>query len=241
MDLKLIVSTFFIIFLAELGDKTQFAAMAASAGSNKPVSILIGAVLALAVSSVIAVAAGALIGNLIPVKYIKIAAGVLFLVFGALYIREAFTIETPPEEKPESGTLLETPVIKAAKAFEIEELNMLNTAREKITEPECRDIIDEMIKQEEGHLDILHNIHDDESCISADDFTNHQVLTDAFACSEEDDETLAEVCRREEAMADFYRLMSEKTMIASVRSTFRRLHDEEQEHTERIKLLLKKG
>ena len=243
MDLKLIVSTFFVIFLAELGDKTQFAAMAASAGSNKPISILIGAVLALAVSSIIAVAAGALIGNLIPIRYIKIAAGVLFIIFGLLYIRESFIIEKPQPEthSVKSGVFLGESISKAAQAFEEEELNMLVTAGEKITEPDCRAVIDELIKEEERHLNTLRDITYEETAYSPEEFAEHQILNETFACSDEDDATLSEICRREEAMADFYRIMAEKTVIASAKAALQHLHLEEKEHADRIRKLLKKA
>jgi len=92
VDLKLIISTFFLIFLAELGDKTQLTALAASAGCNKPLSVLLGASLALVFSSVLAVAIGSLIGEHFPVKYVKLAAGVLFIVFGVLCIKEAIVL-----------------------------------------------------------------------------------------------------------------------------------------------------
>ncbi len=43
MEWKLIASTFGVIFLAELGDKTQLAAMSLSASSQKPLSVFVGA------------------------------------------------------------------------------------------------------------------------------------------------------------------------------------------------------
>jgi putative Ca2+/H+ antiporter (TMEM165/GDT1 family) len=47
MDWKLILSTFGVIFLAELGDKTQLAAVTLSASTRKPLAVFIGASLAL--------------------------------------------------------------------------------------------------------------------------------------------------------------------------------------------------
>jgi putative Ca2+/H+ antiporter (TMEM165/GDT1 family) len=47
MDWRLLVTTFAMIFLAEMGDKTQLAAMALSAESKKPLTVLLGASLAL--------------------------------------------------------------------------------------------------------------------------------------------------------------------------------------------------
>ena len=239
MDFKLIVSTFFVIFLAELGDKTQFAAMAASAGSNKPLSILIGAALALTLSSAIAVVSGVVIGNLIPAKYIKIVAGILFILFGILYIRESFAAEKKPEDPVLSSGILSHSIIKAAKAFEEEELKMLAAARERIKEYNCRSVLDSIMEQEEEHLHILHNLNNEGLPDDQAPLGGHQMLKETFSCSDEDSETLMDIYEREIAMADFYRIMAEKSKISSVAGALQKLYLEELDHAERIKSLLK--
>ena len=53
MDLRVLLTTFGIIFLAEMGDKTQLAAMTMSAQTKRPWAVFLGASLALvAVSAV---------------------------------------------------------------------------------------------------------------------------------------------------------------------------------------------
>lgn len=244
MDLRLIISTFFVIFMAELGDKTQFAAMAASAGSNKPLSILIGAVLALTLSSVIAVAAGGLIGNLIPTRYIKLAAGILFIIFGLLYIRESFTSEKTPESTSSHGGILKESILKAAEIFEEEELHMMIAAKDEINNVEFKTIFDNIIKQEKSHLRILKKISENDSELTNDeiemDIHTHSDLGESFSCSDEDDQTLAELHKREQAMADFYRIMAAKNKIPSAKSAFIHLYHEEKAHAEQIKELLDK-
>ena len=86
MDWKLLFSTFALVFLAELGDKTQLTALAASAGSKSPWSVFIGASLALVVSTLIATLVGSALKSVLPEKVIKIAAAVLFLVFGGILL-----------------------------------------------------------------------------------------------------------------------------------------------------------
>ncbi|MDC7127258.1 MAG: TMEM165/GDT1 family protein [Spirochaetales bacterium] len=241
MDLKLIISTFFVIFLAELGDKTQFAAMAASAGCNKPVSILIGSVLALSLSSVIAVAAGSLIGNLIPARYIKIAAGVLFIVFGLLYLKEAFGPEVSSKAVPKEDvctTIIENPILRAAQGFENAEVEMLRSAREKITKPGCLEVLDSIIAQELGHINVLQSLTADELHSSEEDLLKHKNLNSNCSCGDAENELLAELYERECSMAEFYRIMSEKTKIASVRLSLMRLFEEEKEHAKRIGRLI---
>jgi putative Ca2+/H+ antiporter (TMEM165/GDT1 family) len=89
MDFKLLASTFALIFLAELGDKTQLAAFAATAGSRSPWSIFVGASAALVLSTALAVLFGEAIQRLVPQHYLKLGAGILFVVFGGLLIASA--------------------------------------------------------------------------------------------------------------------------------------------------------
>lgn len=85
--LKAILSTFFLVFIAELGDKTQLATMLLSAKSNSLAAVFIGSSLALICSSLIGVFAGAYITKYIPPQYIQTAAGGLFILMGILILR----------------------------------------------------------------------------------------------------------------------------------------------------------
>jgi putative Ca2+/H+ antiporter (TMEM165/GDT1 family) len=57
MDWKALVSTFGVVFLAELGDKTQLATFALTASGRSKTAVLIGSASALVLTSVLAVAA----------------------------------------------------------------------------------------------------------------------------------------------------------------------------------------
>jgi len=54
-DMRLLVSTFAAVFLAELGDKTQVATLSLAAGSSSRWAVFAGASLALVATSAIAV------------------------------------------------------------------------------------------------------------------------------------------------------------------------------------------
>lgn len=82
MDLKVMLTTFGMIFLAELGDKTQLATFAFSAESKTRLSVFIGSSLALIMTSLLAVLFGSAISRLVPPNMIKMAAGGLFVVLG---------------------------------------------------------------------------------------------------------------------------------------------------------------
>jgi len=81
MDLLPLISSFGIIALAELGDKTQLAVMCLSA-SKRAKTVFIGAVLAFALVDGASALIGGTIAAFIPAQWIGIGAGVAFLVFG---------------------------------------------------------------------------------------------------------------------------------------------------------------
>ncbi len=83
MDFKTIILVFWTIFLAELGDKTQLATLLyASDKEKKLLDIFIGASLALVLTSAVGVFAGSIISQYINEKYLKIIAGIAFIVVG---------------------------------------------------------------------------------------------------------------------------------------------------------------
>jgi putative Ca2+/H+ antiporter (TMEM165/GDT1 family) len=86
MDWRVFLTTFGVIFLAEMGDKTQLAAMTMAAETKKPWTVLIGASLALACVSAIGVLVGGTLGHYLPIVWIKRAAAVAFIVIGLLIL-----------------------------------------------------------------------------------------------------------------------------------------------------------
>ncbi len=90
MDLRVMLTTFGIIFLAEMGDKTQLAAMTMSAQTKKPWAVFIGASLALAAVSAIGVLVGGVIGEYVPLIWVKRVAATAFIVIGVLMLAGKF-------------------------------------------------------------------------------------------------------------------------------------------------------
>ena len=82
MDLKIFLTTFGMIFLAELGDKTQLATLAFAIESRSRLSVFLGSAVALVLTSLLAVTFGAAISRLVPANYMKIGAGLLFIILG---------------------------------------------------------------------------------------------------------------------------------------------------------------
>jgi Ca2+/H+ antiporter, TMEM165/GDT1 family len=91
MDIKLMLTTFGLVFLAELGDKTQLATfcLSANCGSSK-LTVFMGSASALVLSSFIAVVLGDTVARFVPPHYIKLGAGLFFIVVGIYTLFTAY-------------------------------------------------------------------------------------------------------------------------------------------------------
>ena len=90
MDLKLALTVFGVVFLAELGDKTQLATLLFSAKSPENlVTVFVGASLALVLTSAIGVAAGGLVAQYVSPKLLSFIAGAGFVIIGIWTIWQA--------------------------------------------------------------------------------------------------------------------------------------------------------
>ncbi len=81
--LSIVLEAFSLTFIAEWGDRTQFATIALAAAKN-PVGVTIGAILGHAICAAIAVACGRLICGRISERTITALGGGLFLLFAAI-------------------------------------------------------------------------------------------------------------------------------------------------------------
>lgn len=80
------LKAFVLIFIAEMGDKTQLMSMALAARHQKPVLVFAGAVSALAVVTLIGVLVGDALTRIIPMERIHQLAGLVFIVIGVLML-----------------------------------------------------------------------------------------------------------------------------------------------------------
>jgi len=83
---KSISSAFILIFLAELGDKTQLSTMLLASKSNSIWFTFIGSACALVLSSLLGVLAGSVIQKYIPLHNIQMFSGAGFVVIGLLLL-----------------------------------------------------------------------------------------------------------------------------------------------------------
>jgi putative Ca2+/H+ antiporter (TMEM165/GDT1 family) len=83
-EVKILLSTFALLFVAELGDKTQLAVISMTAKHKMPLWIFIGATLALAAVTGIGVLSGAALTRYVPEMILRRVAAALFVVMGVL-------------------------------------------------------------------------------------------------------------------------------------------------------------
>lgn len=82
MDWKIFASTFLTIFLAEMGDKTQFAALAASSSSKSTLTILFAVLLAVGLAGTLGVIFGKFLGTMLNPQLLRYVSGSLFVLIG---------------------------------------------------------------------------------------------------------------------------------------------------------------
>ncbi|KAK8658064.1 hypothetical protein V6N13_036279 [Hibiscus sabdariffa] len=82
-----VISTFFLVFVAEWGDKSFFSTIALAAASS-PLGVIGGALAGHGVATLIAVLGGSLLGTFLSEKAIAYIGGTLFLVFAAVTLFE---------------------------------------------------------------------------------------------------------------------------------------------------------
>ncbi|PPS40192.1 TMEM165/GDT1 family protein [Chroococcidiopsis sp. TS-821] len=90
MDWNLLGLSFITVFLSELGDKSQLAAIALSGRSQFPRAVFLGTAAALLLTSLLGALAGGWAAELLPVKTTKILAafGFTFLAIRLWYNSE---------------------------------------------------------------------------------------------------------------------------------------------------------
>jgi len=84
-----VASSFSLVALMELGDKTQLASISLAAEYNAPILVFVGVMLAFAVLAGFGVMLGIAISEYVPLRYVRIGSGLLFIAFGVMFIWSA--------------------------------------------------------------------------------------------------------------------------------------------------------
>lgn len=255
---RLFSGTFVLIFLAELGDKTQLAAMARASGggggSGARWTVFLAASAALVLSTLIAVFFGDLLKSLIPdERYIKIASGLLFLVFGFVMLynvhasyRQPEGAETaPPEAAAELG---ETPgylarvALQAALDFESASGDRYRRLGARADDPRLRKLLESLAAEEDRHRSRLAGLVNRPSGKSvrfgADCPMPIKAGADIPGTPDDADwfrRTLQNLIEDERASAEFYQSLADRTIVPGVRPVFQKLAREEWRHLGRLR------
>lgn len=251
-DWKMFIGTFFLIFLAELGDKTQLTALARSATGGKWL-VFIAASLALVCSTLIAVLFGSVLRKYIPDFFIKLVAGLLFLVFGGLTLFSAFKDkDIKLDEKPTFNLEINEGkpagwVVKLAGYFE-------HTAAQdyrdlaKETSGDLSELFLSLAEEEEGHLAQLKTgivdipdakkdffkplLHDVAKNIELSTKSKNKVQDKSDTKLRE--ELIAHAIEHEESTAQFYMELAHSVKIPALKKNFTVLADAEKGHILRL-------
>ncbi|HHP7232712.1 MAG TPA: TMEM165/GDT1 family protein [Xenococcaceae cyanobacterium] len=91
MDLQLLGLSFITVFLAEIGDKSQLAAIALGGSSKHPRAVFLGSTVALILASFLGVIAGGGVAQFLPEKLLKAIAaiGFAFMALRLVWVSES--------------------------------------------------------------------------------------------------------------------------------------------------------
>ena len=92
MDWNLLVISFTTVFISELGDKSQLAAIALSSNAKSLKPVFLGASSALLLASFLGVWLGGGLGEILPIRVVKAIAA---LGFAIMAVRLLWTDEAP--------------------------------------------------------------------------------------------------------------------------------------------------
>jgi rubrerythrin len=245
MSWKLFLSTFVLIFLAELGDKTQLAAMARSASAEGAKWVVFwAAASALVLSTLVAVLFGHVLTKFIPEHVLKLTAGGLFILFGILILYQTLTSERvattkhAPEHVP---GLMAGVVLKWAGEFERAAASDYDALSEQATDPKLKALLGELAAEEREHVErVRHASTEHESlqlapneasvALPERDALNHDV-------AKADRPLLEHAIEHEEATAQFYAELARLTPLPGLKQTFTRLAEAEKDHARRLRAL----
>ena len=84
--MRAVASAFLVVFLAELGDKTQLSTFLMAAKQRTPWPVFLGAAAALVLASLLAALLGETLGRILPERLIRVASGAAFILIGGLLL-----------------------------------------------------------------------------------------------------------------------------------------------------------
>jgi len=247
MNTKILLASFGLVFLAELGDKTQLTALAFSSATRSPWSVFLGTSLALICTTALAVVCGEALTRVVPERILHLASAVMFVLVGLILLvnlaRKAQPAAPATEAAPAAeGALVIPPgplsrfVARQAVAFEEELAGDIRQAMQSIADPALRQALQDLERRHRGHAEALTGLEqktvaEHRTDIDDDLAKGHpeRLLTALRDAGQPgaDDDAVAGIIRRQEAAAEFYIALARLVRFHDARDVLRALAMEE--------------
>jgi rubrerythrin len=260
MNLKLFLSTFMLIFIAELGDKTQLAAMARTADSGAKWTVFTAASAALVASTLVAVVFGHLLTKIIPEEVIKIVAASLFIVIGGymlfdtLKARGAEPATVPRILQGRPGGVVSNLVLRWAADFEEAAALDYRDLASREPDPDIKALLLSLADEEDHHLATIRSASSShpkirvehaaaDSLLERHDVKHDVAGTDhhtGLDLTHDAHPVLTHAIEHEHATAGFYRELAALALPTDLRATLSSLADHEDQHAARLQAMLEK-
>jgi len=259
MNLKILFATFGLVFIAELGDKTQLTALAFSASSRSPWSVFLGTSLALVTSAAIAVLFGQVLARAVPEKVLHIGSGVMFVLIGLLLLvnvarkAPATPVAGPGDAAVSAGVsrgALSAFVLKQATRFEEDLVNELAEHARELPAGRVREATERVAEAHRTHIESLADTahalgtnggpRANEADEDGSDATKILAILDRPIAEPggTEVEILAKAVKKQEAAAEFYLALARIAHLQPVQKAFRWLATEELQQAQQLATVL---
>lgn len=230
---KLFASTFILIFLAELGDKTQLAAMAKSIEGR--MTVFLAASAALICSTLIAVLFGDALTRVIPERYLQIAAAVLFIVFGGIMLFNVFFAQAEPVQAARAPSAFERLIIQTAMVFEEAAVEDYLQLAQNAESEAIKKVLLVLADEERNHLKHLHAARLDEAHREVFAAQEKMVLPELEhllhdVAQDQGQPFINHAIEHELATAAFYETLAKRAKLPGLKRTLHLLAEEEKGH-----------
>lgn len=251
MDWKTLLLSFSIVFLAELGDKTQLTALALTTSRGGGTwAVFIGASLALISTTALAVLCGSFLSRFLPERYLHLVSAVLFIVMGvALLVSMVWKSTAKAAEPVPSATaavvgkasrrpsLREGLLIRQLAAFERRLAADIDKQIADMPDCACREALATMAAAHRGHRQAIVAMSEQarlEEPASERAGEISGMVDKLSQCAEKIQEPLEAIIRKQEAAAEFYVAMAQLVSQHQLRDELRRLAGEELRMAEQL-------
>lgn len=242
MNTRILMASFFLVFLAELGDKTQLTALAFSTSSRSPWSVFLGTSLALICTTALAVLCGEALSRVVPQRVLQLASAVMFVLVGLVLLVHLARQGAPAQAEPvQEGAVQPTGplalfVARQAVAFEEDLVSLIRESVADVTDAAVRDRLMELERRHSGHAEKLGRIGTAADGSQVDEMSadlaggEPQRLLQGLARAGGDaaaQDAVARIIARQEAAAEFYIALAKLIRFHEVRDLLRSLAMEE--------------